>query len=206
VFIWSRLKPFVRCHSSEYGGTEFNARGDISQRFRPFRSRSRTVPTLYGSETLEGALSETLFHAVPPSDNPDRERESGRRLRITRVLGWQLSRVTPKRELKLVDLRDEALDDLETGLTRAALIESPAAHYPETAAWASCFFHCPLEPDGLVWNSRQAPSDLAMILFARGRVARESLSVVDPAVPLTVGEGLQHMHSAAERLGITLIQ
>jgi hypothetical protein len=165
-------------------------------RFRPFTSRGRTVPTIYGAEATTGALSETVLHLVP-TIGPDR------RLRQSRLVAHVISTLAPRRDLQLVDLRDEALDDL--GLTRAVLVESPAGAYPETAAWASALFHCPAEPDGLVWNSRQEPRTMAFVLFARGRVERRHLEVVDPPEPLAVGRGLDRVYEVAERLDLTIV-
>lgn len=194
VFIWKAGVEIVRCHHSAYGATEFNPKR-ISQRFRPFTSRRRTVPTLYGSESIKGALSETLFHAVPV-DGPDRS------VRLSRLVAWQVSRLAALRNLRLIDLRDPALADLET--TREDLIESPADSYPVTAEWADTLFHDALEPDGLVWNSRQAKDQLALILFERGRVARADMDVVKEPMPLAVGRGLDLAYEAAEELEITL--
>jgi hypothetical protein len=165
-------------------------------RFRPVASRGRTVPTIYGSEAITGALSETLLPLVPAT-GPDR------RLRQSRLVPFVISTLAPRRDLQLVDLRDDSVGRL--GLTRAALIESPAEAYPVTAGWASAFFHCPAEPDGLVWNSRQEPQTVAFVLFARGRVDRRSLEVVDPPQPLAVGRGLDRAYEAAERLDLTII-
>src|SRR5438105_4342794 len=148
LFVFRRGSSFVRCHDSSFGANEFNPRRDISQRFRPFVSRGRTVPTLYGSDELIGALSETLFHMIPPKG-------SARRVRVSRLLAWLSSTLAPRRDLRLVDLRDDALDDHPFGLTRADLIDSPATVYPETAEWASAYFHSRAEPDGLAWNPRQ---------------------------------------------------
>jgi hypothetical protein len=194
--MWKRGQRFIRCHDSSFGASEFNPRRDISMRFRPFTSRGRTVPTIYGSETIAGALSETLLHLVPTT-GPDR------RLRQSGLLAHVISTLAPRRDLQLVDLRDEALDEL--GLTRMALVESPAGAYPETAAWASALFHCPAEPDGLAWNSRQEPQTVAFVLFARGRVDRRDLEVVNPPEPLAVGRGLDRVHDIAERLDLTIV-
>lgn len=114
-----------------------------------------------------------------------------------------ISTLAPRRDLRLVDLRDEMLTGL--ALTRAGLIGSPPAAYAETAAWASAFFHSDAAPDGLLWNSRQEPEALAFVLFARGRVDRRELRVVDPPVPLAVGEGLDRVFDAAERLDLTIV-
>lgn len=196
LYVWDTERKFVRCHNSEFGASEFNPRRNVSMRFRPFSSRGRTVPTIYGSAEITGALSETLLHLVPAT-GPDR------RLRQSKLVPFVISTLAPRRDLQLVDLRDEALDEL--GLTRAALIESPAEAYPETASWASALFHCSAEPDGLVWNSRQEPQTVAVVLFARGRVQRRDLRVVDPPEPLAVGRGLDRVYDTAERLDLTII-
>lgn len=196
-FTWRLGQEFVRCHDSSYGATEFNARADISQRFRPFVIRGRTVPTLYGSESIGGALSETLFHAVP-TDGSDR------RVRLSRLSAWQISRLKPTRDLRLADLRDEALKDLP--VTREELIESPASAYPWTADVAKDLFSSPLEPDGLIWNARQSRDDLAMVLFARGRVARADLEVARMPMAMAMGEGYEHVLSVGEEMGITITQ
>ena len=186
----------MRCHDSTYGATEFNPDAKISQRFRPFTARRRTVPTLYGSRTVAGALSETLFHAVPV-DGPDRK------VRLSRLDAWQISHLAPMRALQLADLTDPNLEAIE--MAREELIESPAIEYPRTAEWAQALFHCPLQPDGLVWNARQGRKDLALVLFQRGRVRRQDLEIVKPPVPMAVGRGAELAYAAAEDMEITLV-
>jgi hypothetical protein len=161
-------------------------------------SRGRTVPTLYGSNELIGALSETLFHMIPPQG-------SSRRVRASRLLAWLSSTLAPRRDLRLVDLRDEALDDHPLGLTRADLIDSPATVYPETADWASAYFHSTAEPDGLAWNARQDRDKLAFVLFGRGRVARSDLRIVDPPLSLFT-TGFERVLEAADEVGITIVR
>lgn len=198
IFVLDQGARFVRCHDSSYGANEFNPRRDISQRFRPFSSRGRTVPTLYGSDELIGALSETLFHMLPPTG-------TSRRIRASRLLAWMSSTLSPRRDLRLIDLRDQALEDHPFGLTRADLIDSPATAYPETAEWAATYFHAATEPDGLAWNARQDRATLAFILFARGRVARSDLKVVDPPLSLFTS-GFERVIEAAEGAGITIVR
>lgn len=192
---WAAGREIIRCHDGIYGSTEFNPKRS-SQRFRPFTSRRRTVPTIYGAESTVGALSETLFHAVPTEG-------SDRRARLSMLGSWEISWLEPKRDLRLADLRDDRLPDL--GLSREELIESPASAYPRTAEWAAALYHCPLEPDGLLWNSRQLPSEEAFVLFGRDRVARGDLSMSLPSEALTVGRGLDLAYEAAEAIGITLV-
>lgn len=197
VYEWRAGSELVRCHHSRFGATEFNPSSKISHRFRPFVIRRRTVPTLYGARTAAGALSETLFHTVPPT-GPDR------RVRLSRLVPWQISHLKPLRDLRLADLRDKALGDL--GLSRRELIESSARAYPETARIAKEIFESPLKPDGLIWNARQDKRELVFVLFARGRVSREDLEVSKEPVPMAVGDGYERTLEAAERLGITIVQ
>jgi hypothetical protein len=124
-------------------------------------------------------------------------------VRLSRLVAWQVSRLAPKRDLRLIDLRDEALGGL--GTTRKELIESPASSYAATAEWAAALFHCSLEPDGLVWCSRQAGDQLAMVLFARGRIERSELEVVQAPLPLAIGKGAELAYETAEDLEITLV-
>ena len=196
LYHWRAGQRFVRCHHTRFGSTEFNPSPLSNSRFRPFVARRRTVPTLYGSKTVHGALSETLFHAVPV-DGPDR------RVRLSSLDPWLISYLEPLRDLRLVDLRDRGLAAVE--LTRAELIDSPATDYPRTAAWANALYHCPLEPDGLVWNARQGKKDPAIILFERDRVAREELEVCEPSDSMAAGRGADLVYAVAEAMEITLI-
>ena len=64
---WPSGVAIIRCHDSRFGATEFNP-GFGPGRFHPFRGADREpVPTLYGSDTIDGAFSETIFHDVPAS-------------------------------------------------------------------------------------------------------------------------------------------
>ena len=88
--------------------------------------------------------------------------------------------------------------------TRADLIDSPATVYPETAEWASAYFHSTAQPDGLVWNARQDRDKLAFVLYGRGRVARSDLRIVDPPLSLFT-TGFERVLEAADKAGITIV-
>jgi RES domain len=192
---WAAGRDIVRCHSSAYGATEFNAsRGP--GRFRPFTVNRRTVPTLYGAEGLEAALSETIFHDVPVGG-------FDRQILISSLLPWLRSTLAPTRTLRLVDLRELGLGHI--GATRATLIESPASQYATTARWAHALYLAPSEPDGLLWRSRQYDRQAALMLFG-GRVTRRELRVVRPPGPLAIGEGLEAVRAAAEAAGILIVE
>jgi hypothetical protein len=154
------------------------------------------MPTLYGAESFEGALSETIFHDVPVA-GPSRQ------ILISSLTPWLRSTIAPTRPLRLADLRGFGLARL--GTTRAALIDSPAREYPATAQWAKALYECPQQPDGILWISRQYDRSAAFILFGR-RVPRRELRVIEPPRPLAIGAGLEDVLASAEAAGILIVE
>ena len=152
--------------------------------------------TLYGSEDLAGAVSETVFHDLPVGAGP-------RFLRIEALAPMVASTLSPLRALRLASLHGHGLRRL--GATRAQLIDSEVDRYPELAAWGQALHDCPADPDGLVCRSRHYDDAYALLLFA-DRVRRRDLEVVEPPQPLSVGRGLERLMELAERAGITLVE
>jgi len=195
VEIWPSGRAIVRCHDSTFGATEFNP-GLGQGRFHPFKdSEGDVVPTLYGASTLEGALSESVFHNVPI-------RGSGRAIRHSALLPLLVSGLAPDRDLRLAQLHGFGLGRL--GVQRAELIDSEARHYPRTAAWAAAIQAWRGEVDGMVWVSRLHDTTFALILFG-DRVARGNLRVVQPPVSIFQGEGFAEVQRAAEQAGIRIL-
>src|SRR6185295_9678942 len=65
IEVWEADHRWVRCHNVRFGASEFNP-GLGGGRFHPFEGPDGgPVPTLYGASSVDGALSETVFHAVP---------------------------------------------------------------------------------------------------------------------------------------------
>jgi hypothetical protein len=191
---WAAGRPIVRCHNARHGPAEFN-RTASPGRFRPVRRRGRIVVTLYGSEDLAGAVSETVFHDLPVATGP-------RFLRVEALEPVVASTLSPRRLLRLVSLHGDGLRRL--GATRMQLIDAEADRYPELAAWGQALHDCPAEPDGIVWRSRHYDDAYALLLFG-DRVRRRDLEVVEPPLPLAVGGGLERLMELAERAGITLV-
>lgn len=195
---WDPGRLLIRCHKSDYGATEFNP-GNLKRRgrFSPFPgAKGRLVPFLYGADSEDGALSETVFHDVPV-------RGPGRTVSRSQLRTMLLSILAPRRVLTLVQLTGYGLDRLE--VSRAELIESEADQYERTAAWARALHARCLDADGLVWMSRQHDSSRALILFG-DRLAREDLEVVEPPLPLYYGPGLEKVQRAAEQAGIAVLE
>ncbi len=196
IQIWERGRPLLRCHDSRFGATELNP-GLGGGRFHPLRAASGgdPVPTLYGSNTLDGALSETVFHNLPI-------RGPGRAIRQATLRSLMLSTLAAHRDLRLAQLHGHGLGRL--GLARADLIDCEADHYRRTRRWAEAIYRCQARPDGLVWVSRQHDSSLAIVLFG-DRVDRAELEVVEPPLPIAWGPGLEEVQRAAEEAGILVI-
>jgi len=186
----------VRCHDSRFGSTEFNP-GFGRGRFHPFQDEhGGAVPTLYGASSLEGALSESIFHQVPV-------RGPVRAIRRSTLRPMLVSVLAPGRDLRLVQLHDLGLRRLE--VSRAELIDCEAAEYPQTAAWAARLHAWSREVDGLVWVSRLHDTAFALVLFG-DRVARSDLAVIEPPLPIFLGEGLARVQATAEQAKITILE
>jgi hypothetical protein len=192
---WEASRRIVRCHNARHGPAEFN-RTASPGRFRPVRGRGRIVGTLYGSEDLAGAVSETVFHELPVGSGP-------RFLRVEALVPMVASTLSSRQVLRLASLHGHGLRRL--GATRAQLIDPEADRYPELAAWGQALHDCPAESDGLAWRSRHYDDAYALLLFG-DRVRRRDLEVVEPPLPLAVGRGLERLLELAERAGITLVE
>lgn len=192
---WDAGKPIVRVHHAAFGATEFNP-GKGEGRFHPIFHRGAAVPTIYGSDTFEGALSETVFRKVPA-------RGPAKAIRQSVLMPILSCTLVPRRPLRLVQLRGFGLRKL--GLTRAQLIESDADHYPATRAWASAIHAAVADADGLIWMSRQHDTSAALVLFAT-RVERSVLTVIAPPRSLYPPSGAwQDVIAAAEAADITIL-
>lgn len=184
----------LRCHDSRFGATEFNP-GLGDGRFHPLRTAGgASIPTLYGSDRLEGAVSETVFHNVPI-------RGPRRRIRLPALRSLMLSTLAPRRDLQLAQLHGHGLRRLQ--ISRRELVESEASRYAWTRRWAAAIYRSGEDIDGLMWVSRQHDTSFAFVLFG-DRVARDALEVIEPPLPLAWGPGLERVWQAAEEADILL--
>lgn len=126
-------------------------------RFAPIRDSSgRPVPYLYGGETLDCAIFETVFHDVPIAA-PDKYVD------LADSAQRAYGHIVPLRDLKLVDLTTDGLHRLK--FPKEELIASPASQYVATARWAEALHRQCADADGLLWMSRQRDRDHAVLLF-----------------------------------------
>ena len=171
--VWTAGRPLFRVHHHGFGPGAFNPGGGRG-RFHPFSDANGVlVPTLYAADTVDGALSETVFRSVPVQG-------PARRVAAARLAPLRLSVLAPERDLLLAALHGHGLRRL--GVTRRGLIDTEASHYRRTAAWAAALHAAPVAFDGLEWVSRQHDVSRAVVLFgdrvAAGELAlREGLSL-----------------------------
>jgi hypothetical protein len=192
---WKRGKSMIRCHNVQFGATEFNP-GVGKGRFHPFSDLAgQVVATLYGASSIEGALSETVFHDVPV-------RGPVRRIRRSSLRPLVVSTLASQRVLRLAQLHTTGLRRLQ--VSRAELIDSGSGSYPATLLWAQALHRCRDDLDGLVWVSRLHDTSRALMLFG-DRVSRADLEVIEPPLPLFAGRGFRKVRQAAEEAGITLV-
>ncbi len=155
------------------------------------------------------ALLESALHDVVPG-HP--------RVRWPQLGHWAISHVRLRREVRLIDLRDDALARL--GLERHQLVATDPGHYPCTRAWADRLHgrHVGGQPTaGILWHSRQAEvhadqgvrplladvlageqSEVAVV-WTDG--ARRLLEVTGGPWPLAEGRGLEVVRDVANLLG-----
>lgn len=193
---WGVGKPIVRVHHCRFGATEFNP-GEGGGRFHPLHDAAGdVVPTIYGANSFDGALSETVFHEVPAAD-------PGKSIDQALLMPLLACTLRPARPLRLIQLRGYGLSKL--GLTRAQLIDSAADQYAATRAWAAALYARAPEADGLIWMSRQHDASEAIVLFGT-RVAREELIVAASPRPLyPPAPGWHEVLDAAEAANIRIV-
>lgn len=196
IEVWKSGRKLVRCHSVRFGATEFNP-GIGSGRFHPvWSSEGGGVPTLYAADSIDGALSETVFHGIPFGG-------AGKVLRRSVLLPMVVSTLAARRPLRLAQLHGYGLRRL--GIGRRDLLESEAVAYPATRLWAQALHQSDETLDGLVWVSRQYDTSLALVLFG-DRVRRAELEIAESPLPLHLGPGWSWIARSAEKAGITLLE
>jgi len=195
LVLWRANRPIYRVHHVRYGPTEFNP-GAGNGRFHPIRSRGTTpIPTIYGSSSIDGALSETVFHDVPVSG-------PAKRISQSVLIPLLLCTLVSKRNLRLIELKGHGLSKLR--VTRLQLIDTDADRYATTRRWAEALYEREPAADGLIWMSRQHDASEAVVLFG-SRVARGELQVIEaPRSLYPPSTGWLEVVRAAEEAGITI--
>lgn len=141
--------PLRRGHKSRYPSTEpIPATDSIPAptsmtRFAPVPG----APHAYVARREIAALLESALHDLVPGTP---------RIRWPQLAHSSMAHVTLRHDLRLIDLRDPALEAL--GLDRAQLVATDPGHYPCTRAWAERLHARHVggrATHGLLWHSRQ---------------------------------------------------
>lgn len=190
-----------RCHDMKWTGKSFNPGrslypGDYGARFSPFSDAAgKLVSYLYAADSVQGALSETIFH-----DLIGHVRRGF--LNITPWREWGLTRLKTERELTLVTLK--TADLYRMGLSKETFILGDRLIYAQTRQWAKAMYDQNKDVDGYVWKSRQHDDSDAYILFGN-RITTKDLSVLTATAGLFASAEICHeIKTMARRLGIIL--
>lgn len=191
--VWAAGVPFVRVHRLAFKPAQFNPGGaGVQGRFHFFTDPSGVVvPILYGADSADGAIAETVFRDI----------RSGGVMLVGRLAGLAIAQLTPRRDLQLIELHGYGLKRL--GLHPNELTSTDPTEYAQTLAWAKSFHGAVPDADGLVWMSHQFNTSRALMLFG-DRVDEADLSAGSP-LPLMFGTGLEAVERSANEAGITVL-
>jgi hypothetical protein len=196
---WGKGQILHRVHSSKFRPDEFNPSPAGDARFSPLvTSDHRVIATLYAGTTLDCALMETVFHDVPYA--PGLKSLS----KGSHVFGRVRSTIRSPRDLRLIDL--SAIPLRKVGISRSGLIDTDAAEYPLTRQWALAFHDQNPDAEGLIWTSRQADPERAIVLFA-DRLEGVLFKTVDTPESLILSDGSACIEvlQLASRLGVLVV-
>ena len=193
---WREGWRIYRCHLTERKPRAFNPT-DSSQRFRPIHdARGRVVPTLYGADTLQGALAETILRDVPPDGDE-------RHVLADRLTPYNYTTLHATRPLCLAILHDPEIKRLR--VNPAELGGCPPADYPWTATWAQVIHDDAPDADGLIWVPRHHNTARALMFFGDRTSERDLTIDADPR-PLATGIGRREVARLLELADIALIE
>jgi RES domain len=196
---WGKDQVLHRVHPSKFKPDQFNSSSAGDARFSPLiASDGRVIATLYAGTTLDCALMETVFHEVPYA--PGLKVVS----KISHVIGRVCSSVRSPRDLRLIDL--SAIPLRKLGIPRSGLIDTDASEYTVTRQWAIALHEQNQEAEGLIWTSRQADPERAIVLFA-DRLGTLHLETVHSPRSLILADGsaCPEVLQLARRLGALVV-
>ena len=199
MFVWrsdTRLYRVFDTHRAPHAFNPGTTPPEIKTRFAFFSGLDgRTVGVAYGAESVEAAISETVFHDVPLRRGP-------RQVVLSRLSPLALVALRPRRDLSLVELLGSGLTRL--GIRADQLTATGPNVYARTVEWARALHAAVPAADGLVWMSCRFNVAKALVIFAN-RVSSSDLAVDGEVHPLVSGEGRRLVNEAADRADIDLV-
>jgi hypothetical protein len=196
---WGKDRILHRVHASKFEPDQFNPSSTGDARFSPLVANDGgVVATLYAGTTLDCALMETVFHDVPYAPGLKTLSKS------SHVIGRVRSTIRSPRDLRLIDLSGIPLRKL--GVSRSSLIDTDASEYRITRQGAFAFHDQNPEVEGLIWTSRQADPERAIVLFG-DRLGTLLFEKVDPPESLILPDGSTCMEvlQLASGLGVLVV-
>ena len=178
-----------------YAPNQFNpGEGGRPGRFHPIRSaQGNPIPTLYASDRIDGALSETVLHNIV----------AGGVILRAELAALCLARVELARDITIADLSGHGLRRL--GLDRSQLLETGTRSYAHTARWAEAIHRSNDVVDGIIWVSRQFDTARALLAFG-DRLEKDDFAVIGAPERLDRGQGYRRAQEAASAAGITIVE
>jgi hypothetical protein len=168
-------------YSPVAGVVKFNASAVGNARFSPIRDPAgNIIPTIYAGTTYECALMESVFHDVPLTAGPTSFDPDALNPMV-------YSELEVTQDLLLIDLTAIGLRFF--GLQNTDLIDTPAADYSSTRAWAEILYRENVDALGLYWTSRQDNRAQAIMLFGTRVDPGASLSPVGIPTRLREADG-----------------
>lgn len=193
--VWPANKPICRVHSDTYSATQFNP-GKGNARFSPIKdSKDDSIPTLYGAETKEGALMESIFHDIPHAPGL-------KTFDKTKLDNKVYSVLAAKSDLTLADLSNTSLR--KYGIKRSELIDTEKSEYAKTQAFAERMHADNKDIQGLYWISRQDDRAEAIILF-EDRIPDGDLIAIAPSVGLLEDSTYSEIINLARKIGVNIV-
>lgn len=184
--------------SKDPDGLTFSTSTRRRNRFSPmFDASGNVIPAWYAATTEGGAIFETVFHDVRPSDRAPR-------IQPNEYSGRFLAPVVTVRALTLVDLTSTGLHAI--GLSRERLIESRSNRYAWTNEIAARLRSGPPDSDGFAWVSRAHDTSQCVVLYdIPGHDTMIGAHPTELAIALGIGPGLRLLRELAVRARITLV-
>ena len=192
---------FLLVYPNQYSAKSFNPNTDgnladdtTGGRFHPFESaKGERVPTKYAADHSNGAFAETLM-----SDD-----SLNKMVTINQIEKNNIATIKFRRDLLLVDLTPEEIDnDIQD------LLQSGRKAYSKLRTLAASIHKLYPKIDGMRWYNKQlgTPGMYSYVFFSGKACLQENDIEIIYEYPLTEGEGLRMLRSAASSLGYRLPQ
>jgi hypothetical protein len=171
VRVWYHLyRPSARIKADSFNP----GLGDT--RFAPLAAtRKKVVSTYYAASTPRAAYLESILHDVslePPGV-----------VDLDTLRSYRIATIELPAAVRCVSFHTPFLPRLK--LTRAQIIDSPSACYPETRAWAQAAFRQRQNAQGIAYTSRRDDAGRCIMLFEQRFRAKSIIKVrADEAMDL----------------------